>query len=177
MWNFAPHDVSIVLYLLDELPTSVSGTSVSMIDPAVPDVFFALLRFPSGIAAHIHVSWLDPRKCRLMTVVGDRKMVVYDDVSVDQKLMVVDAGVARSTSFGEYESLGEFQWKTRAGDILIPKVEQREPLRAEMEAFADACVTGVPPVTDARHGAAVVRILEAIDRSAVATGSPVDLAW
>lgn len=175
LWNFAPHDVSIMLYLLDEVPTSVSGTAMTMIQPGIPDVYFARLQFPSGIGAHLHVSWIDPRKVRLMTVVGDRKMVVYDDVSVDQKLSVIDAGVARQGDFGAYESLGDFQWRTRAGDILIPKIDMTEPLRNEMEAFAVACATGEAPPTTAAHGADVVAILTAIDESAAAGGTPVEL--
>jgi len=177
LWNFAPHDVSIMLYLLGERPASVSATSMTMIGPDMADVFFAHLQFPSGIGAHLHVSWIDPRKTRLMTIVGDEKMAIYNDVSVDQKLWIVDAGVARNEDFGEYQSLGDFQWRTRAGDILIPKIDMTEPLRNEMEAFGEACRTGVAPLTDARHGAEVVAVLEAIDASAVAGGTPVDLAW
>jgi predicted dehydrogenase len=177
LWNFAPHDISIMLYLLGERPLEVSGTSMTMIDPAVPDVFFAHLRFSSGIGCHLHVSWIDPRKTRLMTIVGDRKMAVYDDVSVDQKVAIVDAGVARVGDFGEYQSLGDFQWRTRAGDVLIPRIEMTEPLRNEMAAFGAACLTGEPPLADARHGADVVRILAAIDQSAGRRGAPGELAW
>ncbi|MGZ4786091.1 MAG: Gfo/Idh/MocA family protein [Acidimicrobiales bacterium] len=177
LWNFAPHDISIMLYLLGERPNSVSGTSMTMIEPGIPDVFFAQLEFPSGVGAHLHVSWIDPRKTRLMTVVGDRKMAIYNDVSVDQKLWIVDAGVARSGDFGEYQSLGDFQWRTRAGDILIPKIDMTEPLRNEMEAFAGACATGERPRTAAQHGAEVVAVLTAIDASADAKGAPVEIVW
>ncbi len=177
LWNFAPHDVAIMLYLLGERPDRVSGTSMTMIEAGVPDVFFAQLEFPSGVGAHLHVSWIDPRKTRLMTVVGDRKMAIYNDVSVDQKLWIVDAGVARGGDFGEYQSLGDFQWRTRAGDILIPKIDMTEPLRNEMEAFAQACSSGRPPLTDARHGAEVVTVLSAIDASALAKGTPVEIEW
>lgn len=177
LWNFAPHDVSIMLFLLGERPVEVSATSMTMIDPAIPDVFFARLQFPSGIGSHLHVSWIDPRKTRLMTVVGDEKMAIYNDVSVDQKLWIVDAGVARSDDFGEFQSLGDFQWRTRAGDILIPKINMTEPLRNEMEAFGRACITGEAPLTDARHGADVVAILAAIDESARLRGEPVEIEW
>jgi len=177
LWNFAPHDISIMLHLLGERPASVSATSLTMIGPEMADVFFAHLQFPSGIGANLHVSWIDPRKTRLMTVVGDEKMAIYNDVSVDQKLWIIDAGVARNEDFGEYQSLGDFQWRTRAGDILIPKIDMTEPLRNEMEAFGEACRTGVAPITDARHGAEVVAVLEAIDASAVARGTPVDIEW
>lgn len=177
LWNFAPHDVSIMLYLLAERPGEVSATSLTMIDPAIPDVFFAHMEFPSGIGSHLHVSWIDPRKTRLMTVVGDKKMAIYNDVSVDQKLWIVDAGVARSGDLGEYQSMGDFQWRTRAGDIIIPKIDMTEPLLNEMEAFGTACLTGEPPLTDARHGADVVAILAAIDESARLHGAPVEIAW
>ena len=165
-----PHSVPMTLP-----SSSLTGTAMTMIQPGIPDVYFARLQFPSGIGAHLHVSWIDPRKVRLMTVVGDRKMVVYDDVSVDQKLSVIDAGVARQGDFGAYESLGDFQWRTRAGDILIPKIDMTEPLRNEMEAFAVACATGEAPPTTAAHGADVVAILTAIDESAAAGGTPVEL--
>jgi predicted dehydrogenase len=177
LWNFAPHDVSIMLHLLGERPSSVSATSMTMIGPDMADVFFAQLDFPSGIGAHLHVSWIDPRKTRLMTIVGDEKMAIYNDVSVDQKLWIVDAGVARSDDFGDYLSLGDFQWRTRAGDILIPKIDMTEPLRNEMEAFGQACLTGTPPITDARHGTDVVAVLEAIDASALQRGAPVEIEW
>lgn len=177
LWNFAPHDVSIMLLLTGERPDRVSGTSMTMIDPEIPDVFFAHLHFPSGVGAHLHVSWIDPHKTRLVTVVGDQKMAVYDDVSPDQKISIVDAGVARSDGFGEYLSMGDFQWRTRAGDILIPKIEMSEPLVNEMQAFGEACATGVPPTASARHGADVVEILTAIDESARHGGAPIDLRW
>ena len=179
LWNFAPHDVSIMLHLLGERPAEVSARSFSFIQPGIDDVCFASLVFPSGVGANLHVSWIDPRKTRLMTVVGDEKMVVYNDVSADQKLWVFDAGVARSDAptLGEYASMGEFQWRTRAGDILIPKVEMREPLLLEMEAFGRSCRSGEPPVTSARHGAEVVRVLAAIDQSVAGGGAPVEIEW
>lgn len=177
MWNFAPHDVSIMLHLLQDHVVEVSAKGFSFIQPGVEDVGFASLTFASGVGANIHVSWIDPRKTRLMTVVGDRKMAVYDDVSPDQKISIVDAGIAgRLGGFGAYESLGDFQWRTRAGDILIPHIQMTEPLLVEIQAFGTACSTGEPPLTDGRHGAEVVRVLDAIDRSARAGGVPVQLA-
>jgi predicted dehydrogenase len=177
LWNFAPHDVSIIIHLLGERPAEVSATSLTMIDPANADVFFAGMEFPSGVGAHLHVSWIDPRKTRLMTVVGDQKMAVYDDVSVDQKISIVDAGVARQGDFGAFESLGDFQWRTRAGDIIIPRIEMSEPLRNELQAFGESCLSGEVPLASARHGAEVVAILAAIDESALRRGVPVELSW
>jgi predicted dehydrogenase len=179
LWNFAPHDISIMLYLLGERPLEVSGRGFSFIGGDLADVCFASLMFESGIGANVHVSWIDPRKARLLTVVGDRKMAVYNDVSVDQKIQIVDAGVARSETptLGEYSSMGEFQWRTRVGDILIPNVPMTEPLLQQMTAFGVSCQTGEPPLTSGRHGADVVRILAAIDESARRRGAPVELAW
>lgn len=174
MWNFAPHDVSIMLYLLRERVVEVSARGFAFIQPDLDDVCFASLTFESGIGANLHVSWIDPRKTRTMTVVGDQKMAIYNDVSADQKLWIVDAGVAGNRgSFGEYQSMGEFQWRTRAGDIVIPHISMTEPLLVEVQAFGLACASGEAPVTDGRHGAEVVRVLDAIDRSAKAGGAPV----
>ncbi|NIR35186.1 MAG: Gfo/Idh/MocA family oxidoreductase [Actinobacteria bacterium] len=175
LWNFAPHDVSIMLHLLDEPVMEVTAKGFSFIEPGIDDVCFASLTFASGVGANLHVSWIDPRKTRLMTVVGDEKMAIYNDTSVDQPLWLVDSGVARDREFGAYESMSDFQWRTRAGDILIPRIEMSEPLRHEVTAFGDACATRVPPRTDGAHGLDVVRVLEAIDRSAGAGGRPVEV--
>lgn len=178
LWNFAPHDVSIMMYLLDQTPVEVSARGFSFIGEGIDDVCFASLTFPSGVGANLHVSWIDPRKTRLMTIVGDRKMAIYNDVSADQKIWLVDAGVARSENptLGEYASMGEFQWRTRAGDIVIPHIAMREPLLVEMETFGRCCRTGAEPLTHARHGAEVVRVLAAIDESARRRGAPVEVA-
>jgi predicted dehydrogenase len=174
MWNFAPHDISIMLYLLGEHVVEVSAKGFSFIQEGIDDVCFASLTFASGVGANLHVSWIDPRKTRLMTVVGDQKMAIYNDVSADQKLWVVDAGVAGNRGdLGDYQSLGEYQWRTRAGDIVIPHIKMTEPLLVEIDAFGIACATGQAPVTDGRHGAEVVRVLHAIDRSTRIGGAPV----
>ena len=175
LWNFAPHDVSIMLHLLQEPVVEVTAKGFAFIDPEVEDVCFASLTFESGVGANLHVSWIDPRKTRLMTVVGDEKMAIYNDVSVDQPLWLVDSGVAKDRDLGSFESLGDFQWRTRSGDILIPRIEMSEPLRNEIEAFGQACLDRSNPTTDGQHGLEVVRILEAIDRSAQASGRPVEV--
>ncbi len=175
LWNFAPHDVSIMLHLLQEKVVEVSAKGFSFIEPGIDDVCFASLTFESGIGANLHVSWIDPRKTRLMTVVGDEQMAIYNDVSVDQPLWLVDSGVAKDRDLGEYESMSDFQWRTRSGDIVIPRIEMSEPLRHEVTAFGDACMTREEPRTDGTHGLDVVRVLEAIDRSAGANGRPVEV--
>lgn len=179
LWNFAPHDVAIMLFLLSERPTQVSARGFAFVQAPVDDVCFATLAFDSGIGANLHVSWIDPRKVRLMTIVGDAKMAVYDDVSPDKKLALVDSGVARSAnpSLGEYATLGEFQWRTRAGDIVMPHISMTEPLFEEVEDFGSCCRTGRRPLADAQHGRDVVRVLTAIDESVDRGGAPVDLRW
>lgn len=176
LWNFAPHDVSIMLHLLEEPVVEVTAKGFAFIDPEIDDVCFASLTFESGVGANLHVSWIDPRKTRLMTVVGDEKMAIYNDVSVDQPLWIVDSGVARDSDLGSFESLGDFQWRTRSGDIHIPRIEMSEPLHNEIEAFGTACLERSTPAADGRHGVEVVRVLEAIDRSAQAAGTPVEVS-
>lgn len=176
LWNFAPHDISIMNFLLDETPVEVSAKGFSFIQQGIEDVCFASLTYPSGVGANIHVSWIDPRKTRLMTVVGDQKMAIYNDVSTDQPLWMVDSGVARDKTLGEYESLGDFQWRTRAGDISIPRVPMKEPLRQEIEAFGRSAAGGPEVPTNGTHGLEVVKVLAAIDQSAKQNGEPVAIA-
>lgn len=175
LWNFAPHDISIMNFLLGETPVEVTAKGFSFIQSGIDDVCFASLTYPSGVGANLHVSWIDPRKTRLMTVVGDQKMAIYNDVSTDQPLWMVDSGVARSDGLGEYESLGDFQWRTRAGDINIPRIQMTEPLRNEIETFGRAASFGEELPTDGRHGLEVVKVLTAIEESAMRNGRPVSI--
>lgn len=174
LWNLAPHDVAMLCFLVGEIPAVVTARGFSFLQSGIDDVCFASLEFPSGVGANIHVSWIDPRKTRLMTVVGDEKMAVYDDVSADQKIWVFDSGVANrpEPSASEYADMADFQWRTRSGDIRIPRIPMVEPLLAEIEEFGRCCADGTRPRTDARHGLEVVRVLEAVTRSAAAGGVP-----
>ncbi len=163
-WNLAPHDVSILLYLMDgELPASVSATGVSYIQPGIEDVVFATLKWANGVTGHIHVSWLDPGKIRKMTLVGSRKMVVYDDVS-DDKITIFDKGVDRVPKIGErmdYDQSGDFQLIHRTGDILLPRISFQEPLKTEAAHFLECLRNGTPPLTGPQHARDVVAVLEA----------------
>jgi predicted dehydrogenase len=176
-WNLAPHDVSILLYLMnDELPVSVSAVGVSYIQPGIEDVVFATLKWASGVTGHIHVSWLDPGKIRKMTLVGSRKMVVYDDVS-DDKIMIFDKGVDRVPKIGErmdYDQSGDYQLIHRTGDILLPKISFQEPLKTEAAHFLDCLRNGQPPLTGPKHARDVVAILEAT-QTALTSGQAVTL--
>lgn len=173
LWNFGPHDVSILLYLLERMPERVTAQQFSLLNREIEDVVFLVLEFPDEIVAHVHESWLDPRKIRQLTVVGDRKMVVYDDTDVETPLRIYDKGIS---SLAREDGYGEFKLETRTGDMIAPRVQTREPLRVEIEHFVECVVTGARPETDARHGRDVVAILEAADHSA-RTKQAVDLSW
>jgi len=169
LWNFAPHDFSILCYWLDAAPERIAAHGYAYIQPGIEDVVFVTLDFPGGVGAHVHISWLDPHKVRRMTVVGSRKMVVYDDVSADAKVRVYDKGVTRQSpgdaSLGRYERFGEYQLLLRAGDVLIPKIDFVEPLREECRHFAHCIRTGQRPLTDGYNGLQVVEMLEAAERA------------
>ncbi|HVS28585.1 MAG TPA: Gfo/Idh/MocA family oxidoreductase, partial [Solirubrobacteraceae bacterium] len=183
LWNFGPHDVSILLYLLGERPVRVSARQFPVLNRRLEDVAFLVLEFPSGVVGHIHESWLDPRKIRQFTVVGDRKMAVYDDTDPESPLRIYDKGVTSlpqpgaggSHALRPEEGFGEFKLEVRAGDLLIPRVNAREPLRVEIEHFAHCISSGDRPRTDGRHGTEVVEILEAAERSAAAGGQAVEI--
>lgn len=166
VWNFAPHDISIAIYLLGgEFPTSVSATGSSFLQEGVADVGLATLRFPRA-TMHLQVSWIDPVKTRLLTVVGSERMAVYDDVSADAKISIYDSGVlSPEASLNSFSSMADWQWRTRAGDLYVPRIPLREPLLVEVEHFADCCLSGDSPLSDAWHGAGVVAVLEALTAS------------
>ncbi|MDZ4654775.1 MAG: Gfo/Idh/MocA family oxidoreductase [Coriobacteriia bacterium] len=168
-WSLAPHDVSIVLYLLGETPDYVSANGAAYVTPGVHDTVFANLHFPSGKMANIHVSWLDPHKTRKLTVVGTKKMLVFDDMQATEKIWIYDRGVGApdaALAYGEDLTL-------RFGDIKVPWIQMTEPLAIEVQHFLDCCVSGDTPRSDGRDGLRVVRVLEAVDESMVAGGAPV----
>ncbi len=155
--SLGAHDLSVILHLLEEEPTEVWARGESFLGE-VEDVVFCYLRFPSGVVAHMHLSWLDPHKMRRMTVVGDQKMAVFDDMDLERKVTVYEKSAeAPPLTYGE--------WRTRTGDISIPKISNAEPLRLECEHFV-ALVRGEgDPFAAARDGLAVVRTLEQLQRS------------
>jgi predicted dehydrogenase len=171
MWNFAPHDLSVLCHWFDAEPTGVLAHGYSYIQPGIEDVVFMGLDFPGGVGANVHISWLDPLKVRRMTVVGSEKMVVYDDVSADAKITLYDKGVTRrmrepaSERLGDFGSFAEFQLLLRAGDVLIPRIDFVEPLQRECQDFVDCIRTGATPRADGLQGLRVVRALEAAQRS------------
>ena len=162
LWDLAPHDISILLYLLGESPESVSAQGLPCVFDKIFDVAFVNLVFPNKIQAHIHVSWLDPCKVRRVTVVGSKKMIVFNDVENEQKIKIYDKGV----EVPDYTNgFGEFHCNYRSGDILIPKVRFVEPLRQECQHFLDSITNQTQPCSDGYDGLKVVKILEAAERS------------
>jgi predicted dehydrogenase len=176
LWNFAPHDASIAHHLLGEDAHAASATGFTYLQPDIADVVFGTLEFPSGAGVGMHLSWLDPRKTRTVTVVGTEKMVVYDDVATDRKIEIFDAGViSPTTGLGESASMAEWQWQTRAGDIVTKKLELWEPLRRQLEEFSQWIRGGAEPPSSGRHAIAVTASLEAMDGSIRAAGARQDV--
>jgi predicted dehydrogenase len=176
MWSLAPHDISILVHWLQRAPLTVNATGMAQLQPGVEDVVFMSIRFEGGIIGHVHCSWLDPNKLRDATIVGSRKMAVYDDVSTDMKVRLYDKGIVRQPMLGRYETFARFQMLARAGDILVPKVEFREPLAAEVAHFAECSLDGRAPLTDGANGRRVVAVLEAAQRSLESDGSTQQVA-
>jgi predicted dehydrogenase/acetyltransferase-like isoleucine patch superfamily enzyme len=168
IWDLAPHDISILLYILQELPTSVSGQGKAHFRKDIEDVAVTTLNFPSGTIAFIHNSWLDPDKIRRITVVGSKKMLVYDDVSQNEKLKIYDKGVEAPPYYSTY---AEFHFSYRYGDIYSPRVPDYEPLRRECEHFLECIRSRRTPQCDGYSGLRIVTILEAANRSLRQGGS------
>jgi predicted dehydrogenase len=157
LWSLGAHDVSVLLRLVGEEPTELTARGESYLRPGVEDVVFCFLRFPSGVSAHLHLSWLDPHKERRFTVVGSRRMATFDDMATEGKLTIYDKGFDESTqSYGEYLA--------RSGDIFSPSIVSSEPLRAECEHFVAAINEGTPPRSDGHSGLRVVRVLERLQQ-------------
>ncbi len=158
LWSLGAHDVSVVLHLIGEEPEECVAHGRSYVRSGVEDVVFCYLRFPSGIVAHLHLSWLDPHKERRLTVVGAKRMATFDDMQIEGKLTVYDKGFDEdSRSWGEYIA--------RSGDIFSPRIPNTEPLRLECEHFVECLRTGASPRSDGHSGLRVVRVLEALQRA------------
>jgi predicted dehydrogenase len=158
LWSLGAHDVSVVLALAGEEPTECVAHGESYLRPGVEDVVFCYLRFPSGLAAHLHLSWLDPHKERRFTVVGARRMATFDDMAIEGKVTVYDKGFDEDArSWGEYIA--------RAGDTWSPRLSNAEPLRVECEHFVECLRTGATPRSDGASGLRVVRVLTELQRS------------
>lgn len=167
-WSLAPHDISVINYLFGAMPERVSAQGQCYLQGNIEDVVFATLYFGDGRLAQIHTSWLDPHKIRKMTIVGERKMVSFDDMESSEKIKIYDKGATANLTYNSY---GE-AITLRQGDIYIPNINTAEPLKLECQHFIDCIAKDCSPRSDAADGVAVVRVLEAGQRSIKAGGKP-----
>jgi predicted dehydrogenase len=171
-WDLAPHDLSIILYIMEHAPLSVNCLGNCHVTPGIEDVTNMSITFPNNQLATVQNSWLDPRKVREMTIVGTRRMIVYDDVEPLEKIKIYDARVDRPP---HYNTFAEFTYSYHYGDIYVPYVKQEEPLKVECQHFIDCINTGSKPISNGRHGLELVRILEASSESLKNNGAAVYL--
>ena len=169
-WDLAPHDISIILYVTGLLPQSVNCQGNSHVTKGVEDVTNMSMNFERGMFATLQNSWLDPRKVREMTIVGSRRMIVYDDVQPLEKVRIYDT---RVETLPHYDTFGEFHFAYHYGDSYIPYIKQEEPLKVECQHFLECIRKGNKPLTDGIHGSNVVRVLEACSRSLKQKGASV----
>lgn len=162
LWDLAPHDLSILLYVLGQDPVAVSARGGANVRSDIHDVAYVEVRFPANVIAHFHVSWLEPCKVRRVTIVGSKKMVVYNDLLETEKIRIYDKGVDRPYETDQFD---DFHLTYHYGDVTIPHLPLQEPLRAQCEHFLDCIRTGARPETDGRSGLKVVKILEQADHS------------
>jgi predicted dehydrogenase len=174
LWDLAPHDISILLYLLGKLPVAVSAQGTQCVFAGINDVAYVNMLFPDNIMAHIHVSWLDPCKVRRTTVVGSKKMAVYNDIESLEKIKIYDKGVEAPDYVNNF---GDFQFSYRYGDITIPNIRFTEPLKVECQHFLDCIKNHTKPCSCGEDGLNVVKILETAQKSLVNSGHMEELKW
>ena len=168
IWDLAPHDLSMIMFWLGEVPVEVTATGKDFVQKGIPDVAFLNLRFESGAIAHVEVSWLAPSKLRRTTIVGSAKMLVYDDTEHLEPVKLFDKGVR----FKDPDTFGEYQLSYRTGDIVSPKIESFEPLQSEVNDFVTGTLQRRSPKADGEDGLRVVQVLEAAERSLQRSGQP-----
>jgi len=169
-WDLAPHDLSIILYVMGEPPVCVTCRGSAHITPGVEDVTLMHVSFPKNRSAIVHSSWLDPRKIREMTIVGSKRMIVYDDVAPLEKIRIFDARVERPP---HYDTFAESQYAYHYGDMYAPHIKQEEPLKVECQHFLECIQTGQTPLSSGTRGLEVVKVLEASSASLRQDGNPV----
>lgn len=169
VYDLASHDVSIFNFLLGATPISASAVGGAFLQPHVEDVAFISLQYPHHVMANIQVSWLDPKKLREIVVVGNKQMVVWDELAPAGPIAIYDKGIVKEQ---EYDSFGQFQLLAREGDLTIPRVAPAEPLKVQNQAFLDCIKAGRIAFSDGPFSAGVVKALDAIDRSLQAGGAP-----
>ena len=172
-WDLAPHDVSIILYIMQEMPQSVNCRGNAHITSGIEDVTSMSLQFSKERSAIIHSSWHDPRKVREMTIVGSKRMIVYDDIAAQEKIKVFDVRVERPP---HYDTFAEFHYAYHYGDTYCPYIKQDEPLKTECQHFIQCILEGIVPLTSGRAGLEVVKILEASSASLKKAGGPINIS-
>lgn len=170
IWDLAPHDISILINLLGEVPETVTTKGTACVQEDIEDVAYMTLTFPSGVLAHSRMSWLDPSKTRRLTVVGRDRMAVYDDVEPLEKIKLYDK---RVNAVRRTDTFGEFQFAYHYGNVVSPFIHFEEPLRLEVLHFAESIMSGETPLTDGRNGLRVLEVIEAAQRSLALGGVPV----
>lgn len=173
VWDLATHDIAIYNYLLGGEPEWISAVGAAVLHNCREDVGFVTMGYPGGIIGHIHVSWANPSKVREVVVVGSNLRVAFNDLNPAEKVMVYEKGVAATEI--QPSSYGEYQLLVRDGDIISPRIEIREPLKHQVQHFIDCVINGTRPLSDGHAGLAVVRCLEAIDKSIQQKGQPMYL--
>lgn len=172
-WDLAPHDISIILYIMGESPTFVNCSGSAHVTPKIEDVTSMCLTFKRHRSAIIQSSWLDPRKVREMTIVGSRRMIVYDDVAQIEKLKIFDARVETPP---HYDTFADFHYAYHYGDMYVPYIKQEEPLKVETQHFLDCIRNKTKPISSGEQGLEMVRILEASSESLRQNGAAIELA-
>jgi len=175
-WDLAAHGISLANYWLGAEPEAVSARGGSWINPGVEDAVFATFRYPGDVLANLHVSWLNPRKARDITVVGDERMLTFDDVAAQEPVRIFDKQVSAERGSAPFiDSYETFRTVVSEGRVSVPEIEQSQPLRNECEHFLDCVLDGRTPETGGREGLAVVRALEALSSSLAAQGREIPL--
>jgi predicted dehydrogenase len=175
LWDLAPHDISIFNYLLHSTPKWVSAVGSRVLRNHREDVGFISLSYPNDIVGNIHVSWADPNKVREVVVVGSNRRITFNDVNILEQVRVFEKGVEPVATQSEISNYGEYQLQIRDGDIISPRIEASEPLKNQCNHFLECVTQGSRPLTDGWGGYAVVRVMEAIDRSLALNGAPVEV--
>ena len=174
VWDLAPHDISIILEIMGRAPESVNCQGRGHYNPGIQDVAMLTMNFSNNVIAFVHLSWLDPNKIRRTTIVGSRKMLIYDDIAHQEPIRIYDKGVS---VLPYYDTFGEFHFSYRYGDILAPRVVETEPLRVETEHFVDCVIRKRRPRSDGMAGLRVVSVLEAADASLRQDGTVVPVKY
>ena len=174
-WDLAPHDISMMLYVMGLKPLQVRAFGNAYINKGIEDILYIFLNFPKGIIAHIHVSWLAPVKYRSTVIAGSKKMVVYDDVENIEKVKVFDRGVVVTDTDSE-KGIFDRQLFYRTGDVMSPKIDTTESLHVECSHFIDCIKNNKKPRSDGESGLWVVKILEAVEESLKNNGSPIKIS-